>query len=476
MRCCVPGCGQESEKEISFHRFPVRDPNRSQLWINKIYAFLEMHNCERGRLKQKKQSVLCSKHFLNSDYLVTASGRMLKISACPSVFSYDPNALKRRNRQSKSSSEIPVSHRLHYIFPKEIGELEGTKVMVTECEEENKKNVSCTQESALEEFMIKKATVKEPMIKESTIEEPILKKAKVEKPMLEDMVEAPMLDQGTNACTRCLSLEKEVQRLQESIASLEKVVQLQSCSVRDISSPRQEELLQGSNTPTTTTRLAHHDHRYASTPRSLRRKLDFSHAQKIMMEKTARYTMKKFRRLMITVSQLKNLLKSMKEEMIARPEVVDHLEQVFGGSPLQLYKRCVQVNAAGGKRVTKKYSTTLRAFALTLHFYSPRAYAFVREEFGLNLPHPSTLRSWYNEVKDDPGFTDESFSALKMKVNEYSSIGKSLYCSLMLDDMHIKKQVEWDGNKFHGFCTMHKNDTEECHVATQALVLWLKAT
>ncbi|XP_067207641.1 THAP domain-containing protein 5-like isoform X2 [Linepithema humile] len=360
MRCCVPGCGQESEKEISFHRFPVRDPNRSQLWINKIYAFLEMHNCERGRLKQKKQSVLCSKHFLNSDYLVTASGRMLKISACPSVFSYDPNALKRRNRQSKSSSEIPVSHRLHYIFPKEIGELEGTKVMVTECEEENKKNVSCTQESALEEFMIKKATVKEPMIKESTIEEPILKKAKVEKPMLEDMVEAPMLDQGTveepivehtqieesfveelskNACTRCLSLEKEVQRLQESIASLEKVVQLQSCSVRDISSPRQEELLQGSNTPTTTTRLAHHDHHYASTPRSLRRKLDFSHAQKIMMEKTARYTMKKFRRSMITVSQLKNLLKSIKEEMIARPEVVDHLEQVFDGSPLQLYKR-----------------------------------------------------------------------------------------------------------------------------------------
>ncbi|XP_020296690.1 uncharacterized protein LOC109861447 isoform X1 [Pseudomyrmex gracilis] len=276
-----------------------------------------MHNCKPESFKKTKQSVLCSKHFLKSDYLVTTSSRMLKISACPSVFLCEPNAPKRRNRQPKFSSETPESHRLHYILPKvKINELEDKKVMATVQEEENKKN----------------------------------------------------------ACTGCLTLEKKIQTLEEKIANVEKLFQLQSCNTRDISSPRQEELLQGSSTPTTTTRNARHDHCYISSPRYLRRKLDFTRSQKIMIGKIARSTMKKYRRATIKVSQLKSLLKIMKEKMIAKPKVVDHLEQVFGGSPLQLYERCVQMHATGGKRVTRKYSSTLRAFALTLHFYSPRAY------------------------------------------------------------------------------------------------------
>ncbi|KYQ54413.1 hypothetical protein ALC60_06702 [Trachymyrmex zeteki] len=140
MRCCVPGCGQYSQKGISFHRFPQRDKKVSQLWVDQIHAYLDKHNCERGRLKQNKLSVLCSNHFVESDYFITACNRTLKFTSYPSVFSCDPNAPKVR-RKSSSETPAPPAPQLRYILPKvKIDELECTKIMATEYEEENKED------------------------------------------------------------------------------------------------------------------------------------------------------------------------------------------------------------------------------------------------------------------------------------------------------------------------------------------------
>ncbi|GBO14921.1 hypothetical protein AVEN_234763-1 [Araneus ventricosus] len=38
------------------------------------------------------------------------------------------------------------------------------------------------------------------------------------------------------------------------------------------------------------------------------------------------------------------------------------------------------------------YEEEMKSFALTLNFFSSKAYEFVREALSLNLPHPSTLR------------------------------------------------------------------------------------
>lgn len=43
----------------------------------------------------------------------------------------------------------------------------------------------------------------------------------------------------------------------------------------------------------------------------------------------------------------------------------------------------------GGNVNRSKYPPELRSFAITLHFYSPKAYNFVRKKFNLALPHPS---------------------------------------------------------------------------------------
>ena len=89
---------------------------------------------------------------------------------------------------------------------------------------------------------------------------------------------------------------------------------------------------------------------------------------------------------------------------------------------------------------------------MTLKFYSSKAYKYVRESFDLGLPHPSVISSWYNVMDGEPGFTKEALTALMAEVLAGRRDGQELVCSsLMLDEMSIRKHVQWDG-KVSRFC------------------------
>ncbi|KAL1277059.1 hypothetical protein QQF64_023732 [Cirrhinus molitorella] len=130
------------------------------------------------------------------------------------------------------------------------------------------------------------------------------------------------------------------------------------------------------------------------------------------------------------------------------------------------------------QRIQKKkktvFSENLKQFATTLHFYSPKAYDYVREKFLLALPHPQTIRKWYSSISTDPGFTVASFTALKSHVAEQKKVGKDTVCSLMLDEMYIHKQTEFGGDQIHGYVDIGGGEIENV-VATQALVLMVVA-
>ena len=83
---------------------------------------------------------------------------------------------------------------------------------------------------------------------------------------------------------------------------------------------------------------------------------------------------------------------------------------------------------------------------MTLHFYSPKAYGFVRHKFCKALPEPSTLRAWYSSIDGEPGFTLESFKALKLKIAEAKVRNKKVLVSFMIDEISIKKSIERQSN------------------------------
>lgn len=114
-------------------------------------------------------------------------------------------------------------------------------------------------------------------------------------------------------------------------------------------------------------------------------------------------------RLKKKIVSLTQMLNHLREKLLITQEHNDILE-ICGPSAAELFKRmCLK---------SKKYSPSLRAFALTLHFYSPKAYAYVRDTFNTCLPHPSTIRKWYSTINAAPGFTEEAFRVLKEKTQK----------------------------------------------------------
>lgn len=119
----------------------------------------------------------------------------------------------------------------------------------------------------------------------------------------------------------------------------------------------------------------------------------------------------------------------------------------------------------------KQYNEQLRAFALTLHYYSPRAYEYVRSQFNFCLPHVKTISNWYKSIDGNPGISSEALNSVKQRVN---NVDYKLLGALIFDEMNIRQQVEYDGTKCSGYVDMGNNIafTNETF-ATKALVFLL---
>ena len=216
---------------------------------------------------------------------------------------------------------------------------------------------------------------------------------------------------------------------------------------------------------------AEQDHTYSiqESPRSVKRKLDKAYDKLSSMKRRLKTTQAKARRLKKRVVSLQEVVKTLKEKNYLTEQGLEMLEKTCD-MPAEIMKRCVKSRS---KDVTskEKYSPSMRAFALTLSFYSAKAYRFVRKTFDLQLPHPSVIRKWYSTIDGKPGFTAEAFCTLERKAKEAKANGHELVCALMLDEMSIKKHIQWDGTRFHGyvdFGTECEDDTNP--VATEALV------
>lgn len=128
-----------------------------------------------------------------------------------------------------------------------------------------------------------------------------------------------------------------------------------------------------------------------------------------------------------------------------------------------------------GKIIKKKYSPELRTFALTLNFYSSKAYKYVRKTFNTCLPSLRTLSKWYQTVDGRPGFTKEAFNALKARAE---SSKEELIYTLVFDEMKIKNLVEYEplSQRSFGYVDFGNQLETDCNnECTEALTLLVVA-
>lgn len=112
----------------------------------------------------------------------------------------------------------------------------------------------------------------------------------------------------------------------------------------------------------------------------------------------------------------------------------------------------LQKLAAG--KTGRTYPPEIRSFALTLHFYSPRAYEYVRSVYQNKLPAQSRLQKWYESVYGAPGCTREAIAAIKIKTEEAKQKNKKIIVNLVMEEVSIRKHFEYNNNhkKFYALC------------------------
>lgn len=103
------------------------------------------------------------------------------------------------------------------------------------------------------------------------------------------------------------------------------------------------------------------------------------------------------------------------------------------------------------KGMPKAYEPKIRAFALNLNFFSPKAYKYVRDTFNNCLPHPRIITSWYTHVNYNPGFTSESFTAIERAVAEAKKQSQTLCVNIVFDEIAVSQQNEWDKQNSYGY-------------------------
>lgn len=171
----------------------------------------------------------------------------------------------------------------------------------------------------------------------------------------------------------------------------------------------------------------------------------------------------KTRRLKKKITSLSAIIDEMCKKSLIHEDIVEILKKT---GPDELLLR--QFKKIKNDSQPKKYSPKLRAFALTLHFYSPKAYNYVRRTFNSCLPHTRTINKWYEHINGEPGFTTEALNALSCKIqcSEYP-----LVFSLLIDEMAIRQHVEFNNGRMYGYVNMGiEIDDDQQPIAKEALV------
>lgn len=118
-----------------------------------------------------------------------------------------------------------------------------------------------------------------------------------------------------------------------------------------------------------------------------------------------------------------------------------------------------------GIKPGEKYAPNVRAFCISLHGTSPKAYDFVRRKFGKNIPHPETIREWYRQSSLDAssGISKSSMDALEGMARTMKERNQPLIVSLIMDEMAIQRNMSWckSTNKFIGVVDCGTQDAEE---------------
>ena len=201
------------------------------------------------------------------------------------------------------------------------------------------------------------------------------------------------------------------------------------------------------------------------------------YAQDILVEhkmmqlklKKVRYERKCLRQKLKTrdrrLTSLKATIRVLRQDKLVDGDLAKMLKNRFD-NPIVSDLFSNEVVNGSRKRKGRRYSNEVKRFCLTLNYYSPRAYSFLARNFA--LPSKTSLKDWTRSVNCDVGILTEVLEKLEGQV---SSGTIDPHCSLLVDDMSIRKGLVYDHSemKFVGHVDLGAGEMDEGSQATTAL-------
>lgn len=216
--------------------------------------------------------------------------------------------------------------------------------------------------------------------------------------------------------------------------------------------------------PTETT-CVYDEHKYClPSPKKMKAEYDKVKEENVQLKKRVKQMRQLRTRDKRRIVELQTVVAGLRKRLCSSVSDILNSESVVG-----LLKELLELQAIGK---VSQYSQQMRKFALTLHFYSAKAYSYLRKF--VKLPHPRTLRQWAMSVGGHPGFTEESFAKIASEVEGSTNI---IFAALMFDEMAIKKDLVWDGEKVTGYVDLGEGGiaTDDSEAAKEALVFMVTA-
>ena len=178
----------------------------------------------------------------------------------------------------------------------------------------------------------------------------------------------------------------------------------------------------------------------------------------------------KVRRKENKIKSLNGYIDTLSEDKLVSPVVADHLKDTFSG--LTSYIIVNHFNNQHKKERGNRHREEAKKLALTLYFYSPKAYDYIR--YILSLPHPRSISQWTSSVQCEPGVFKDVFLHLQKIVG--NDICAADTC-LVFDAMSIKKSVIFSKTKgcYEGFSNYGQDllSADPDEVASEALAFML---
>jgi hypothetical protein len=176
------------------------------------------------------------------------------------------------------------------------------------------------------------------------------------------------------------------------------------------------------------------------------------------LRKKMRVANQRIGRLQNKIRTLGGLVRHLRNKKFINDEAMATIEKSCSGIPAAIINRLF----FNKRKISRKsYSPELRSFAMTLSFYSTKAYEYVRSTFKMALPSLSSIRNWMSNVECLPGFSQTSFNLITSKVNENREANKNTICSLMLDEIAIKKEIDFIAGKSWGYVDFGSGITDD---------------